>query len=78
VRKKKNPPRTKPNHPLTTINRDAAGIDVGSEEIYVCVPEDRDNQFVQRFPTFTCDLFALADWLKKCRIKTVAMESTGI
>ncbi len=78
MKRKTNPPRAKANHPLTTINPDAAGIDVGSEEIYVCVPEDRDSQFVQRFPAFTCDLFALADWLTKCRIKTVVMESTGI
>ncbi len=30
------------------------------------------------FSTFTCDLHALADWLVQCRIRTVAMESTGV
>lgn len=75
---KKNPPKAKANQPLTTVNPDAAGIDIGSEEVYVCVPDDRDPVFVRRFETFTCDLYALANWLKKCGIKTVAMESTGI
>ena len=27
---------------------------------------------------FTADLHALANWLERCRIKTVAMESTGV
>jgi transposase len=30
------------------------------------------------FTSFTCDLQALADWLHACRIRTVAMESTGV
>jgi transposase len=30
------------------------------------------------FETFTPDLIALADWLRACRIRTVAMESTGV
>ena len=30
------------------------------------------------FSSFTCDLHALADWLQQCRIRTVAMESTGV
>jgi transposase len=60
------------------INPNAAGIDVGSEEHWVCVPEDRDEEPVRRFGCFTADLYAMADWLKKCRIDTVAMESTGV
>jgi hypothetical protein len=57
---------------------DAAGIDVGATEMYVAVPEDRDPEPVRRFATFTPDLHALADWIKACRIRTVAMESTGV
>jgi len=53
-------------------------LDIGAEEIYVCVPGDRDEQVVRVFPTFTVDLNALADWLAACRIDTVAMESTGV
>ncbi len=57
---------------------DTAGIDVGSEEHYVAVPEDRDQQPVRHFGCFTSDLHALADWLEQCRVKTVAMKATGV
>lgn len=60
------------------INPNAAGIDIGSEEHWVAVPEYRDEQPVRKFGCFTSDLYALADWLKKCNIETVAMESTGV
>lgn len=63
---------------LQQINLDAAGLDIGATEIYACVPEYRDSQPVRVFPTFTADLYALADWLKQCGIQTVAMESTGV
>lgn len=56
----------------------AAGIDIGAEEIYVAVPPDRDENSVRRFSSFTGDLHALADWLLRCGIRTVAMESTGV
>jgi transposase len=54
------------------------GWTVGSEEIYACVPIDRDESSVRVFPTFTVDLHALAAWLETCQIETVAMESTGV
>ena len=63
---------------LEQINIHAAGLDISSEEIYACVPVDRDEQSVRVFPTFTVDLHALADWLAACQIETVAMESTGV
>jgi transposase len=63
---------------LDQINPNAAGIDIGSEEMYVAVPPDRDKESVQSFPTFTADLHRLADWLVACRIDTVAMEATGV
>lgn len=62
----------------TCLNPHAAGLDIGSEEIWACVPADRDPQPVRRFGTFTPDLYALADWLAACHIETVAMESTGV
>jgi transposase len=67
-------------HPdaLPGVNPNAAGLDIGSEEIWACVPDDRDPQPVRLFGTVTPDLYALADWLAACRIKTVAMESTGV
>src|SRR5271169_1936509 len=60
------------------LEPDAAGIDIGAQEIYVAVPPDRDEESVRRFTSFTSDLQALADWLQGCRIRTVAMESTGV
>jgi transposase len=60
------------------LEPDAAGIDIGAEEIYVAVPPDRDEDSIRRFSSFTCDLQVLADWLVHCGIRTVAMESTGV
>ena len=60
------------------INPDAAGIDVGNAQHYVAVPPGRDPDPVRTFACFTSDLHELADWLHRCRIKTVAMESTGV
>src|SRR5689334_6085951 len=63
---------------LPVMNPDSAGIDIGATEIYVAVPGGRDPDPVRMFPTFTIDLNRLADWLQQCRIRTVAMESTGV
>ena len=63
---------------LEQINLNAAGLDIGDSQIYVCVPEGRDSDSVRVFPTFTIDLCALADWLTHCGVTTVAMESTGV
>jgi hypothetical protein len=63
---------------LKQINYNAAGIDVGDNEMYVAVPEDRDEQCVRVFGTFTGDLVSIAQWLTQCSITTVAMESTGV
>ncbi len=63
---------------LEQINLNAAGMDVGAEEVYVAVPKGRDEESVRSFPTFTVDLYRLADWLQDCGIETVAMESTGV
>jgi transposase len=60
------------------INPNAAGIDVASEEMWVCVPADRAEFNVRKFGAFTCDLYEIADWLKDCGVTSVAMESTGI
>jgi hypothetical protein len=41
-------------HPWVTPH--AAGLDLGSEAIWACVPEDRDPQPVRSFGTFPPDL----------------------
>jgi len=63
---------------MPVLNPDAAGIDVGATEVFAAVPQDRSEQPVRSFATFTPDLEALADWFEECHIKTVAMESTGV
>jgi transposase len=63
---------------LTCVHPNAAGLDIGSAEIVVAVPPERDPQPVRVFRTFTPDLHALVAWLVACGIDTVAMESTGV
>jgi len=63
---------------LEMIHPDAAGIDIGNESHYVAVPPTRDSQPVRRFGCTTAELKAMADWLKQCGIRTVAMQSTGV
>ncbi len=41
------------------LEPDAAGIDIGAEEIYVAIPPDRDEKSTRRFSSFTGDLYAL-------------------
>lgn len=66
------------NRPLLVTHPDAAGIDIGSAAHFVAVPADRDEQSVREFSSLTCDLQATADWLKRCGVTSVAMESTGV
>src|SRR5215469_10866498 len=63
---------------LEVVHPDAAGIDIGNESHYLAVPSIRDSQPVQRFGCTTGELQAMAEWLKQCRIRTVAMQSTGV
>jgi len=63
---------------LEMVHPDAAGIDIGNETHYVAVPPTRDSQPVRRFGCTTAELKAMAEWLKQCRIRTVAMQSTGV
>jgi hypothetical protein len=63
---------------LPILHPDAAGIDVGAKQHLVAVPADRDPRPVRTFQAFTPELHELAQWLKHCRIRTVALESTGI
>ena len=77
-RKKKTVKNVPPLEIMEQMNHNASGLDIGAAEIYACVPGNRDEQSVRVFPTFTVDLYALADWLESCGIDTVAMESTGV
>ena len=63
---------------LEVVHADAAGIDVGNASHFVAVPPDRDEPAVREFGSWTADLRRMAEWLKRCRIRTVAMQSTGV
>lgn len=76
IRSKKKKENRFVNMPVLKPN--AAGIDVGDTLHAVAVPEGRDEESVRTFGSMTCDLLDLVDWLKKCDVDTVAMESTGV
>lgn len=59
---------------IKIINEHAAGIDIGSREIFVALP-DRE---VKSFKTFTSSFRSAIEFLKANNITTVAMESTGV
>ena len=63
---------------LDVVNPDAAGIDVSSTDLQVCVPLGRDVTNNRVFGVYTKDLHEISGWLTRCRVTTVAMESTGI
>ncbi len=74
---------------LRRTNPHAAGIDVHAATHWVAVPPrsapppPADHPpgrpaHVRSFGTCTADLHQLADWLTRCGVRTVAMESTGI
>lgn len=75
-KKKEVPPTGAMSFP--EMRPDAAGIDIGAEEIWVAVPPDRDERSVRQFGSFTADLKRLIDWLEECQVQTVAMEATGV
>lgn len=52
---------------LPVLNLNAAGLDIGSEEIWAAVPPDRDPRPVRVFGTFTPDLHALAGLVEGVR-----------
>ncbi len=49
-RRKKNNPKLIKLDSLEQINLNAAGLFIGSEEIWACVPEGRDTKSVRVFP----------------------------
>ena len=63
---------------LEVVHPDAAGIDIGNESHYVAVPPMCDSQPVRRFGCTTAELREMADWLKQCGIRAVAMQSTSV
>jgi transposase len=63
---------------LPVIRQGVAGIDLGSEQHWVCAPTlDRSGREVARFGATTAELIRMAEWLKVRQVESVAMESTG-
>jgi transposase len=60
------------------VRSDAAGIDISPEVMFVAVDPRRDPKPVREFGAFTVDLYRIANWLKACGVRSVAMESTGV
>ena len=67
-----------PDPGLEIVNPDAAGIDVGNESHYVAVPPGRDPQPVREFGSWTAALEEMGQWLIRCRIRSVVLQSTGV
>src|ERR1700689_1613271 len=63
---------------LAIVHANAGGIDVGNESHFVAVPPDRDENPVREFGCWTQALNEMAEWLKSCRIDTVAVQATGV
>ncbi len=63
---------------MSQVNANAAGVDIGAEEIVVCVAGDESTQIVKAFGNYTVDLQNIGKWLKEHNVRTVAMESTGV
>jgi transposase len=60
------------------IRPNAAGLDIGSREHFVAVPEGRSTATVRSFGCTTSELREMAAWLESCGVDTVAMEATGV
>ncbi len=61
------------------IRPHVAGIDLGSNEHWVCAPQvDGSGREVEKFGATTPELERMVEWLKQRRVESVAMESTGV
>ena len=59
---------------MRKIRKNAAGIDIGASKVFVYV----EGQEVKSFYTFTEDFEVLCRYLLSHKVKTVAMEATGV
>lgn len=59
---------------LKKIVNDCAGIDIGSEKVFVAI----EDQPVRSFRTFTASYRELVEYLRLFKIQQIAMEATGV
>jgi len=67
-----------PFESMSKVNVDAAGVDIGAEEIVACVSGGEEIQIVKAFGNYTVDLQMIGKWFREHGIRTIAMESTGV
>ena len=75
---KKKESNKKFNTGLPIYNPNSCGIDIGSMQYDVAIPDGNTGHIVRQFGTFTKDLETLVAWLLENHITTVAIESTGV
>jgi transposase len=67
---------------MEPVLESCAGMDVHEKKVDVCIahgPLDKSPKFeIRTFSTMTSDLEDLSSWLKKYRVTTIGMESTGV
>src|SRR5512135_99257 len=63
-----------PMKSLPVLDPKASAIDVGSEKLHVSIGGEQPRIF----GTFTVHLEALQEWLLAEKVRTVAMEATGV
>ena len=69
------------NQGIRPTHENAAGIDIGSTFHFIAVGAEAvgpGESPIRRFGAFTHELDEAVQWLKACKVKTVAMESTGV
>ena len=71
--------RRSPLQGLPVIAPYCAGIDLGSEQHWVCAPTtDGIGREIEKFGATKPELLRMAEWLKGRQVVSVAMESTGV
>jgi len=82
MKAKKNSKKIKAKRPgsagLPKIQPLVAGIDVGSENHYVCAPTSDGGVEMRVFGATTPDLLEIAAWFQQLGVVSVALESTGV
>lgn len=70
------------NFQLAVLNPNAAGADISSTTIYLCIPPQKaielNIDLVHVFGCYTEDLLKIVDLLKRCSVSTLSMESTSV
>jgi len=79
IPKRRQPSKLHRASQLSVLQANVADIDIGSREMFVCGPADENEQREMRvFGTTTEQIRECVGWLKRQKVTSVAMESTGV